>query len=773
MDGDAPPVPEPPIKRGASAPVRDAPRRKAKTVPPPPPGSSARKALEDKILELRELHGEPHGESQEPPRRPSPPPGSRPPPPPRPRTGAAPVAGKRPVRGDDDPIDLASLPEADRTKENRGAVGIKHDRNTSLTANAASGTIGGGDTPAPIFDRAAIAAGQRGALASERVGVPIVRAEAPPGGAAAGSGPSPRPGTPPGPSGPAGGLRTPARGLTVRPALIEAGNGAPARGTPDLGAIVDQLVAAESAEAGEGAEDDSGEDFGEDFGEDAALDSEAPARRTAPVGELAPGRTVLEQERRRSPQAQARAEATIKRDAATARLDLSEPAPEPRTGSEIGFDDPTAIKPRAGGSVFDEPTRRSSDGAFEEPTRRGALEDHGASGASTGRFERDDADDADDGDRGDPTIAVRPEATVIAAPAARHAPTGTLRPSASLPRRPGVAGDLRYVATVVLGLRSARRELAAITARQITRQQSRRHHLITLGRAAVTADGFDHAGLAAARDKLASIEEERAQHAGHVVAADAELTRVRRDRETRAQQHATELAAVDAELAALAGKLEPLEKEAAATRKRGVDLHESLRRIDGKIAATEASLESAKGGKLDRAQVQAEIATLRADRKAIQADEPAIAGQLDALNPRIAALEATAAEAGRKRAELEAAERDDQRRVEELLDAIGAKRKVVDRAAADAEAARDKILFQLGERLHVDRPGDLAAEFAPIDAIDLEIGDADRRIMELREVLGSVDRWKLARGIALVTLVVAALGAIAAGLILYHPWRWL
>ena len=47
-----------------------------------------------------------------------------------------------------EPIDLAAVAEADRTKENRGAVGIKHDRNASLTANTASGTIG--ETPPPI-----------------------------------------------------------------------------------------------------------------------------------------------------------------------------------------------------------------------------------------------------------------------------------------------------------------------------------------------------------------------------------------------------------------------------------------------------------------------------------------------------------------------------------------------------------------------------------------------------------------------------------------------
>src|SRR6185436_468326 len=138
-----------------------------------------------------------------------------------------------------------------------------------------------------------------------------------------------------------------------------------------------------------------------------------------------------------------------------------------------------------------------------------------------------------------------------------------------------------------------------------------------------------------------------------------------------------------------------------------------------------------------------------------------LAGALDTLQPRIAKLEAARSEARRRRVEIEQSEREDQRRTEELLAAIGANRVVVDRAAADAEALRDKILFKLGERLYVDRPSDLTAELAPIDEIDLELGSADRRMMELREILASVDRWKLARGIALLVVVLGAIGAAA------------
>lgn len=735
MDGDAPPVPEPPIQRDASGPTRrppDAPRRKAKTLPPPPPGSAARKALEDKIAELRELHGEPDA-------APAPPtvPAGKPPaagkPPPRPgksATGSAPVAGKPRAQRGDAAVDLAAMPEADKTKENRGAVGIKHDRNASITANAASGTIG--ETPPPIFDRAAIAAGPRGALAGPRTGDGPAPASAPARDDAVDEAAAPgRLGSPPGDAIPP---RLPDRSPSGRTSPAGTGPLSAPRGTPRTGAILDRLSPAGSGGSGP-AVAGADETAPPLPAPPAALVPPVPgaaasaagdaSRLPVPLGEFDRDQTILEQDKLRI----AHAQATIKRDAAGALLGLADPAPARLPAAEV---------------LFDEPTRRSGDAAR-----------HDSSSSSTVRFERGDPTFGDD--RGD--------ATALSGPAAATAaPTGTLRSSASLPRRRGLAGDVRYIATVVLGLRSARRELAEITARQATRQQSRRHHLITLGRAAVTADGFEHPALGAAREQLATIEDERSQHASHVVAADAELARVRRDREAKAKQYAADVAALDTELASLARKLEPLEKEVVGIRKRGVDLHDALRRIDAKIAATEASRDSDKGGKLDRAEIQAELATLRAERKAIQSDEPVIAGQLDAMNPRIAALEAARAEARRRRTEIDTAEHDDQRRVEELLAAIGAKRKVVDRAAADAEARRDKILFKLGERLYVDRPGDLTAELAPIDEIDLELGSADRRIMELREIVTSVDRWKLARGIALIAVVIAAAGALAAWL---------
>jgi hypothetical protein len=53
----------------------------------------------------------------------------------------------------------------------------------------------------------------------------------------------------------------------------------------------------------------------------------------------------------------------------------------------------------------------------------------------------------------------------------------------------------------------------------------------------------------------------------------------------------------------------------------------------------------------------------------------------------------------------------------------------------------------------------LAAQLSPIDQIDLEMGESDRRIMELREILSNIDRAKLTRGATVIAAVVLVIGA--------------
>jgi prefoldin subunit 5 len=344
---------------------------------------------------------------------------------------------------------------------------------------------------------------------------------------------------------------------------------------------------------------------------------------------------------------------------------------------------------------------------------------------------------------------------------------GTLRPAAALRRQRGLFGDVRYVFTASLGIRRMRAELGELEARQEVRQTSRRRHLVALGRTAVLLEDVAHPALGDARERLGQVEDERSLHAGAVAAADAELERVRRDREAKAKKHSADCAAIDTELADLSKKLEPLEKEVASVRKRAGELREALRRLDKKLALTEALLSSVKGEKMDRAGIQADLATLKADRAAVQRDEPALAHELDALSPRVAAIEAARNEARRRRGEIEQAELDDQRRSIELLDAIGAKRKVVERATSDAEAARDRVLFELGERLYVDRSPALTSQLSPIDHVDLELGESDRRVMELREILGNIDRAKLARGAVIIFMALALIGGLTLLLALY------
>jgi hypothetical protein len=47
---------------------------------------------------------------------------------------------------------------------------------------------------------------------------------------------------------------------------------------------------------------------------------------------------------------------------------------------------------------------------------------------------------------------------------------------------------------------------------------------------------------------------------------------------------------------------------------------------------------------------------------------------------------------------------------------------------------------------------------SPIDQIDLELGEGERRTMELREILSNIDKAKFARGAAMIILVLAVTG---------------
>jgi hypothetical protein len=158
--------------------------------------------------------------------------------------------------------------------------------------------------------------------------------------------------------------------------------------------------------------------------------------------------------------------------------------------------------------------------------------------------------------------------------------------------------------------------------------------------------------------------------------------------------------------------------------------------------------------KADPAAVAAELATLRADRVTVARDEPGIAAELDALNPRIATFTADRAAVTKRLEEAREADAEAARRAEDVCAVIAARKKVEDRAVRDAENRRAKALLALGERLHLDRAAGLGEGSRAVEERELAIAGAERRALELRDVVASVDRAAVARGVA---VLVAAL----------------
>ncbi len=445
------------------------------------------------------------------------------------------------------------------------------------------------------------------------------------------------------------------------------------------------------------------------------------------------------------------------RDAPSAAPGRPRPAPPPPPGSKR----PTSPPPPPGSK------RPTSPPPSPPPSPSGARATGPVAVAARpmrpGRD--DDATTVDPGAAraaaaGTPAPPSAPRVGASTAPA--HVVAG-LRDAPTLPRRPGVAGLLAYVFTAWRGVRRARKELAAVDAELASLKAARAERLAELGRAAVADDRFDQTAVRTSRDELADIEERRSRHAGAAAASDAELEAIEREREREHHRLAREIEADEAEVARLDAELAPLEREAAATRKRAAELKDTLASIDRKMSAAQASLVSVKGQAADRAAVEAELASLRADRQAVARDEPAIAAALDALLPRIAALTAERAAATERVAAARRGQEQARARAADRVAAVEARRKVEARAVAEAQGDRDRALVELGERLYADRPRDLTRRLDAVEQRDVAIATAERRAIELRELIASVDLGAVWRGAALWLLL---LGAAAAGAVL-------
>jgi len=362
-------------------------------------------------------------------------------------------------------------------------------------------------------------------------------------------------------------------------------------------------------------------------------------------------------------------------------------------------------------------------------------------------------------DRDDDATTIEPPASLAGMLAAPSHVVRAHRESPQLPRKKGVLGDLRYVFTVVTGVRRARRDLLEVEDEITTLKADRASRLADLGRSAISDDRFDQTAVRDSRDVLSDIEDRRSRHAGAAAAADAELDAIERSREADVRAAADEIAGAEQEIARLDEELLPLERAATAARKRATQVKETLRSIDARITSAKASLVSVKGAR-DSTTVEAELATLRADRQAVARDEPALAAELDGLLPRIASLQAARGDAEARITAARNRETDARSRARDQVAAVQARRRVESRAAADAKTASERALVELGERLYVERPDDLTIRLGAVDQQDLAIATAQRKAIELRELIGSVERGPLLRGIALWVAVAGVLAVV-------------
>ncbi|HTM19187.1 MAG TPA: hypothetical protein VL172_01725, partial [Kofleriaceae bacterium] len=203
----------------------------------------------------------------------------------------------------------------------------------------------------------------------------------------------------------------------------------------------------------------------------------------------------------------------------------------------------------------------------------------------------------------------------------------------------------------------------------------------------------------------------------------------------------------------------------AAARKKATALHENLATLDRKIADKKSSLVSIKGPRTDPQSLEAELAALRAEREGVAREEPEIAAELDDLEPKVASVQSARADADKRIATLRTEDQETRVRTDEKLHAVRARKAVEDRAVADADRDRDRALRELGERIAVERPPALTGRLRPIDTHDAAIAVLERRAVELAELVGGVDRAKLARGIAVLATAVLAVTALAVWLV--------
>ena len=378
-------------------------------------------------------------------------------------------------------------------------------------------------------------------------------------------------------------------------------------------------------------------------------------------------------------------------------------------------------------------------------------------------------DSADDGDDQEVTVHQPPVAGDHPSEPGRKVgnTTGTLRVLPTLPRRRGVLGDVLYVHTAVFGVAGSRRELATVEKKLAVEKKERERRLIDIARQALADGELDSRTLEGGRDELLTLEEKRSRRAGAIAAVDEEIATLEREREEERTRSRRTLDALKREIHTIEEKLEPLERKAQIARRKATRLREQLRELDRRIEREEASLPG-QAARDRGAEVEANIASMRADREEVAREEPVITAELDDLEPAIASLSSARADAHGKVGKLESDEESDVVRTAEKLTAARARRAVEERARAELEREQEQALRSLGERLNVERPRDLYLRLKPIEEHEVAIATLERRRVELGELVAGVDRWAFARGLLYIAVL---LGGLALAILWFFVLR--
>jgi chorismate mutase len=159
-------------------------------------------------------------------------------------------------------------------------------------------------------------------------------------------------------------------------------------------------------------------------------------------------------------------------------------------------------------------------------------------------------------------------------------------------------------------------------------------------------------------------------------------------------------------------------------------------------------------------EAEAAIASLRAERETIAADEPILAAQLREIEPELRELLARRGELGKQISKLKRAEDESVVRSAERVAAARAHKLVVDRAAKDMSREQNELLTELGEALYDDPPPPIVRLALPLKERVVTLARLKDRAVSLREERASIERMPLLRGAAVWLAILGVIGAV-------------